>query len=275
MPTWVAMSVYLVSVLHLSPLQLVLMGTAMEAAVFLSEMPTGVVADTYSRRLSLIVGYARMGAGVDARRAFSAPSARDRRSGRSGGSRTPSRAAPTRPGSRTRSASRGRVAVFLRAPGSATWARSSGSIRQVAARRTCRCARRCIAGGAVTIVLRPASAIVLMPETRLPPPAARGARLAARRAARRPPAPGARYARAAPVILLLVGAAPVHGHVERGVRPAQGSALPARRRAAGGRELRARSTWFGIFWLVGMVIGVRRDVGADPARRAPAAAHVS
>ena len=54
MPTWVVMAVYLVQELHLSPLQLVLMGTAMEAAVFLFEIPTGVVADTYSRRLSLI-----------------------------------------------------------------------------------------------------------------------------------------------------------------------------------------------------------------------------
>ena len=48
--------------LDLSPLQLVLMGTAMEGAVFLFEIPTGVVADTYSRRLSLIVGYLGMGA---------------------------------------------------------------------------------------------------------------------------------------------------------------------------------------------------------------------
>jgi DHA3 family tetracycline resistance protein-like MFS transporter len=57
MPTWVVMAVYLVQERHFSPLQLVLMGTAMEAAVFLFEVPTGVVADTYSRRLSLIVGY--------------------------------------------------------------------------------------------------------------------------------------------------------------------------------------------------------------------------
>ncbi len=61
-PTWVVMAVYLVRELHLSPLQLVLMGTAMEAAVFLCEIPTGVVADTYSRRLSLIIGYLGMGA---------------------------------------------------------------------------------------------------------------------------------------------------------------------------------------------------------------------
>jgi MFS transporter, DHA3 family, tetracycline resistance protein len=55
-PTWVVVSVYLVSDLHLSPLQLVLMGTAMEATVFLFEVPTGVVADTYGRRLSLCIG---------------------------------------------------------------------------------------------------------------------------------------------------------------------------------------------------------------------------
>jgi DHA3 family tetracycline resistance protein-like MFS transporter len=60
-PTWVVMSLYLVSVLDLSPLQLVLMGTAMEASVFLCEIPTGVVADTYSRRLSLVIGYLGMG----------------------------------------------------------------------------------------------------------------------------------------------------------------------------------------------------------------------
>jgi DHA3 family tetracycline resistance protein-like MFS transporter len=59
--TWVVISVYLVRELHFSPLQLVLMGTAMEAAVFLCEVPTGVVADTYSRRLSLIIGYLGMG----------------------------------------------------------------------------------------------------------------------------------------------------------------------------------------------------------------------
>ena len=62
MPTWVVMAVYLVRELHLSPLQLVLMGTAMEGAVFLFEVPTGVVADVYSRRLSQIVGYLGMGA---------------------------------------------------------------------------------------------------------------------------------------------------------------------------------------------------------------------
>ena len=73
MPTWVVVSVYLVNDLHLTPLQLVLMGTAMEATVFLCEIPTGVVADTYSRRLSLIIGYLGMGAAWMLVGVFSAP----------------------------------------------------------------------------------------------------------------------------------------------------------------------------------------------------------
>jgi MFS transporter, DHA3 family, tetracycline resistance protein len=64
LPTWVVISVYLVRDLQLAPLELVLMGTAMEASVFLFEVPTGVVADTYSRRLSLIIGFVGMGAAV-------------------------------------------------------------------------------------------------------------------------------------------------------------------------------------------------------------------
>jgi MFS transporter, DHA3 family, tetracycline resistance protein len=62
MPTFIVVALYLVRDLNLSPLQLVLMGTAMEAAVFLFEVPTGVVADTYGRKLSLIVGFLGMGA---------------------------------------------------------------------------------------------------------------------------------------------------------------------------------------------------------------------
>lgn len=47
----------------LTPLQLVLVGTTLEVAYFLFEVPTGVVADLVSRRLSVIVAYALMGAG--------------------------------------------------------------------------------------------------------------------------------------------------------------------------------------------------------------------
>jgi MFS transporter, DHA3 family, tetracycline resistance protein len=61
MPAWVVVALYLVRDLELSPLELVLMGTAMEAAVFLFEVPTGVVADTYGRKRSLIIGFFGMG----------------------------------------------------------------------------------------------------------------------------------------------------------------------------------------------------------------------
>jgi DHA3 family tetracycline resistance protein-like MFS transporter len=61
MPTWIVVSIHVVRDLHMSPLQLVLMGTVMEAAIFVFEVPTGVVADTYSRRLSLAIGFLGMG----------------------------------------------------------------------------------------------------------------------------------------------------------------------------------------------------------------------
>ena len=49
-------SLYQVTVVKLNPLQLVLVGTLLEATAFLFEIPTGVVADMYSRRLSIIIG---------------------------------------------------------------------------------------------------------------------------------------------------------------------------------------------------------------------------
>ena len=53
---WTAMMVYQVQVVGLSALQLVLVGTTMEVTAFLFEIPTGIVADVYSRRLSTIIG---------------------------------------------------------------------------------------------------------------------------------------------------------------------------------------------------------------------------
>ncbi len=53
--------IYQVTVVGLDPLQLVLVGTALEVTVFLFEIPTGVVADVYSRRLSVILGYLLLG----------------------------------------------------------------------------------------------------------------------------------------------------------------------------------------------------------------------
>lgn len=47
---------YFVTVARLDPLQLLLIGAALEGAAFLLEVPTGVVADVYSRRRSVILG---------------------------------------------------------------------------------------------------------------------------------------------------------------------------------------------------------------------------
>ena len=50
-------------VVGLDPLQLILVGTVLEAAYFLGEIPTGIVADVYSRKLSLIIGFLLIGLG--------------------------------------------------------------------------------------------------------------------------------------------------------------------------------------------------------------------
>lgn len=55
--------VYYVTVVGMTPFQLVLIGTILEASVFLFEVPTGVVADVKSRRLSIVIGYIIMGCG--------------------------------------------------------------------------------------------------------------------------------------------------------------------------------------------------------------------
>jgi DHA3 family tetracycline resistance protein-like MFS transporter len=60
---FVTMSLYEATVAGLTPLQLVLVGTTVELSIFIFEVPTGVVADVYSRRLSIIIGYLLMGVG--------------------------------------------------------------------------------------------------------------------------------------------------------------------------------------------------------------------
>ena len=55
--------VYQVEVARLNPLQLVLVGTMLESVILLCEVPTGVLADVYSRRLSVIIGVFLIGAG--------------------------------------------------------------------------------------------------------------------------------------------------------------------------------------------------------------------
>lgn len=54
--------VYRIETIRLNPLQLVLVGTALEAACFIFEIPTGIVADIKSRKRSIIIGIALIGA---------------------------------------------------------------------------------------------------------------------------------------------------------------------------------------------------------------------
>ncbi len=60
---WTVAPVLFVRELDFSPLELVLAGTALEVAYFAFEIPTGIVADTYGRRLSIIAGVAGLGLG--------------------------------------------------------------------------------------------------------------------------------------------------------------------------------------------------------------------
>lgn len=55
--------VYQVVIVGLNPLQLVLVGTLLETVAFLSEIPTGLLADVYSRKLSTVIGVFLIGLG--------------------------------------------------------------------------------------------------------------------------------------------------------------------------------------------------------------------
>jgi MFS transporter, DHA3 family, tetracycline resistance protein len=251
LPTWVVMSVYLVQQLHLSPLQLVLMGTAMEAAVFLFEIPTGVVADTYSRRLSLVIGYLGMGVAWLAVGLVSAPWLIIALWAAWGLAYT-----------FTSGAEEAWIAdevgadkvgpIFLRA---ARWGQAGavvGLLLQVAV-GTQSLRAGVILGGVFTILCG-IGCILFMPETgfRRKPRAERAHALAELRTTA---TAGARYAWAAPVIVLLAGVQVFMGasseafdrlkeaHFLRDVGlPAVGSLDPV--------------VWFGIFWLVGMLLNI-------------------
>ena len=56
-------ALYGIQVAHLNAVQLVLVGTALEVSALVFEVPTGVLADAVSRRLSVIVGTVIMGIG--------------------------------------------------------------------------------------------------------------------------------------------------------------------------------------------------------------------
>ncbi|GMQ62893.1 MFS transporter [Vallitalea maricola] len=53
--------VYYIEILELNPFQLVLIGTVLETSCFIFEIPTGIVADIVSRKLSVIIGLVLMG----------------------------------------------------------------------------------------------------------------------------------------------------------------------------------------------------------------------
>jgi MFS transporter, DHA3 family, tetracycline resistance protein len=251
MPTWVVMAVYLVQELHLSPLQLVLMGTAMEAAVFVFEVPTGVVADTYSRRLSLVIGYLGMGAAWVAVGLVSAPWLIIALWAAWGLAYT-----------FTSGAEEAWIAdevgankvgpVFLRA---ARWGQAGavvGLLLQVAVGT--QSLRAGVVLGGVFTILCGVGCVLFMPETgfrRRP----REERASAFVEMRTTAVTGARYAWAAPVIVLLAGVEVFMGasaeafdrlkeaHFLRDVGlPAIGSLDPV--------------VWFGIFWLVGMLLNI-------------------
>ena len=59
-----AAMIYWVDTLGLGAFQLVILGTALEAGVLVAEIPTGVVADTRSRKLSLVIAHLIVGAGM-------------------------------------------------------------------------------------------------------------------------------------------------------------------------------------------------------------------
>jgi MFS transporter, DHA3 family, tetracycline resistance protein len=249
-PTWVVMAVYLVSELQLSPLQLVLVGTAMECAVFLCEVPTGVVADTYSRRLSLIAGYLGMGAAWMLVGFVSAPWVIVLLWAFWGVSYTFTSGAYQAWISDEIGA--GNVgSLFLRGRRIGYAGAVVGLALQVAL-GTVSLRAGVVAGGAVTFACGLACMLV-MPETafRRRPRAERVSALGELRATA---VGGTRFARGRPVVLLLVGAAFFMGmsseafdrlkeaHFLRDVGlPALGDLDPV--------------VWFGIFWLAGMALG--------------------
>jgi DHA3 family tetracycline resistance protein-like MFS transporter len=250
MPTWVVMAVYLVSELDLSPLELVLMGTAMEAAVFVFEIPTGVVADMYGRKLSLIIGFIGMGVAWMAVGLVSAPWLIIALWACWGLSYTFTSGA-YEAWITDEVGSENVGSLFLRGQRISYAGAVAGLVLQVAL-GTWSLKAGVIAGGAITVVAG-LLCIFLMPETgfrRRP----RGERASAVREFGTTAAGGARFAWARRVVLLLIAVQLFMGmsseafdrlkeaHFLRDVGlPAVGDLDPV--------------IWFGIFWLAGLLLG--------------------
>ncbi|HJQ50295.1 MAG TPA: MFS transporter [Gaiellaceae bacterium] len=250
MPTWVVMAVYLVRTLHLSPLQLVLMGTAMEGAVFLFEVPTGVVADTYSRKLSLIIGYLGMGTATAAVGFVSTPWIAIVLWALWGIAYTfTSGAEEAWVADECGSERVGRI--FLRAARYGQAGAVVGLLLQVAV-GVASLRAGVVLGGAFTIACGLAC-VVLMEEhgfERRP----REERHSPFREMRTTAAAGARYARAAPVIVLLVTVGVFAGMSSEGFdRLKEAHFLRDIGLPAVGHL--SAVVWFGLFYLVGMAIG--------------------
>ncbi|HEY3181949.1 MAG TPA: MFS transporter [Gaiellaceae bacterium] len=64
MPSFTLIAVYFVRDVHMTPLELILVGTVMETTLFFCEIPTGAFADVYGRRLSVIVSFFVTGSAV-------------------------------------------------------------------------------------------------------------------------------------------------------------------------------------------------------------------
>lgn len=54
-------SLYQINNVGLNPLQLIIVGTVLESTCFIFEIPTGILSDLYSRKLSIIIGVALIG----------------------------------------------------------------------------------------------------------------------------------------------------------------------------------------------------------------------
>jgi DHA3 family tetracycline resistance protein-like MFS transporter len=65
--------VYLISVVGFNPLQLVLIGTVRQGICFLLQIPTGILADMYSRRWAVVIGLLLLGSGYLLEGSFPVP----------------------------------------------------------------------------------------------------------------------------------------------------------------------------------------------------------